>query len=148
MKSNIIHIYIKITSQYRKSYNLYIYIQIYIRLKIKPNSIRIRFLSCQIFFLPSTGFELTPLIHCSNHLLSLTSIALDHWTTSTPYIYIYIYKTIQYKLFLHLFKRRELVLAHILIIFSKKHYFSSFLKDIKSTLKLFSTLNKFSLKSS
>ena len=37
----------------------------YIRLKIKPNSVRIRFLSCQIFVLPSTGFELTPLIHCS-----------------------------------------------------------------------------------
>ena len=38
---------------------------IYIRLKIKPNSIRIRFLSCQIFVLHSTGFEFTPLIHCS-----------------------------------------------------------------------------------
>jgi len=37
----------------------------YIRLKIKPNNVRIRFLSCQIFVLPSTGFELTPLIHCS-----------------------------------------------------------------------------------
>ena len=36
----------------------YIYIYIYIRLKIKPNSVRIRFLSCQIFVLPSTGFEL------------------------------------------------------------------------------------------
>ena len=32
---------------------------------IKPNSVRIRFLSCQFFVLPSTGFELTPLIHCS-----------------------------------------------------------------------------------
>jgi hypothetical protein len=38
---------------------------IYIHLKIKPNSVRIRFLSCQIFVLPSTWFELTPLIHCS-----------------------------------------------------------------------------------
>jgi hypothetical protein len=28
-----------------------------IRLKIKPNSVKIRFLSCQIFVLPSTGFE-------------------------------------------------------------------------------------------
>ena len=35
---------------------------IYIRLKIRPNSVRIRFLSCQIFVLPSTEFELTPLI--------------------------------------------------------------------------------------
>ena len=30
-----------------------------IRLKIKPNSVRIRFLSCQIIVLPSTGFQLT-----------------------------------------------------------------------------------------
>jgi hypothetical protein len=37
---------------------------IYTRLKIKPNSVRNKFLSCQIFVLPSTGFELTPLIHC------------------------------------------------------------------------------------
>ena len=29
-------------------------------LKIKPNSVRIRFLSCQIFVLPSTGFEFAP----------------------------------------------------------------------------------------
>jgi hypothetical protein len=48
-------------------YIIYIYIYIYIRLKIKPNSVRIRFLSCQIFVLPSTGFELTPLIHCSTN---------------------------------------------------------------------------------
>ena len=40
-----------------------IYIHIYIRLKIKPNSVIIRFLSCQMFVLPSAGFELTPLIH-------------------------------------------------------------------------------------
>jgi hypothetical protein len=32
-------------------------------LKIKPISVRIRFLSCQIFVLPSTGFELTPMIY-------------------------------------------------------------------------------------
>ena len=50
--------------------DVYIYI-IYIRLKIKPNSVRIRFLSCQIFVLPSTGFELTPLIHCSTTRLAL-----------------------------------------------------------------------------
>jgi hypothetical protein len=30
------------------------------RLKIKPNSVRIRSLSCQFFVFPSTGFELTP----------------------------------------------------------------------------------------
>jgi hypothetical protein len=38
-------------------------LQTYIRLKIKPNSVRIIFQSCQIVVLPSTGFELTPLIH-------------------------------------------------------------------------------------
>ena len=46
-------------------------IYIYIRLKIKPNSVRIRFQSCQIFVLPSTGFEPTPLIHCSTIRLAL-----------------------------------------------------------------------------
>ena len=46
-------------------------IYIYIRLKIKPNSVRIRSLSWQIFVLPSTGFELTPLIHCSTNHLAL-----------------------------------------------------------------------------
>ena len=44
---------------------------IYIRLKIKPNSVRIRFYSCQIFVLPSTGFEPTPLLHCSTIRLAL-----------------------------------------------------------------------------
>ena len=34
--------------------------QTYIRLKIKPNSVRIRSLNFQICFLPSMGFELTP----------------------------------------------------------------------------------------
>jgi hypothetical protein len=42
-----------------------------IRLKIKPNSVRIRFLSCQIVVLPSTGFDLTPLKHCSTIRLAL-----------------------------------------------------------------------------
>ena len=46
-------------------------INIYIRLKIKPNSVRIRFLSCQICVLPSAGFELKPLIHCSANRLAL-----------------------------------------------------------------------------
>ena len=40
-------------------------------MKINPNSVRIRFLSCQIFVLPSTGFELTPLIHCNTIRLAL-----------------------------------------------------------------------------
>ena len=34
-------------------------------------NVRIRFLSCQCFFLPSTGLELTPLIHCSTNRLAL-----------------------------------------------------------------------------
>ena len=46
-------------------------IYIYICLKIKPNSVRIRSLSRQIFVLPSMGFELTPLIHCSTNRLAL-----------------------------------------------------------------------------
>ena len=46
-------------------------IYIYIRLKIKPNSVRIRSLSCQIFVLPSTGFELTPLMHCRTNRSAL-----------------------------------------------------------------------------
>ena len=54
-----------------QNYLFLLYIYIYIRLKIKPNSVRIRFLSCQIFVLPSTGFELTPLIHCSTIRLAL-----------------------------------------------------------------------------
>jgi hypothetical protein len=57
---------------------------IYIRLKIKPNGVRIRFLSCQIFVLPLalTGFELAPLIHCSTLRPALS-------TTSTPCIHVY-----------------------------------------------------------
>ena len=63
-------------------YTMYIYIYIYIiRLKIKPNSVRIRFLSCQIFVLPSTRFELTPLIHCSTNRLALCPAPS---TTSAP----------------------------------------------------------------
>ena len=45
---------------------IYIYIK-YIRLK----SVRIIFLSCQMFVLPTMGFELTPLIHCSTIRLAL-----------------------------------------------------------------------------
>ena len=51
--------------------DIYIYIIIYIRLKIRPNSVRIRSLSYPIFVLPSTGFELTPLIHCSTNRVAL-----------------------------------------------------------------------------
>ena len=57
---------------------------------------------------------------------------------------------LQYKLSLHLLKIRKHVLAHIRIIFSfenKNFIFSSLLKDIKSTVKRFPTLNTFSLKS-
>ena len=39
-----------------------------------------------IFVLPSTGFEPTPLIHCSTIRLALRPA---HSTTSTPYIYKY-----------------------------------------------------------
>ena len=64
--------------------SLYIYIYIYIlRLKIKPNSVIIRSLSWQCFVLPSTGFELTPLIHGTTNRLALcpaplTTRSLDH----------------------------------------------------------------------
>ena len=51
---------------------IYTGIYIYTRLKIKPNSARIRFLSYQIFVLPATGFEFTPLIHCSTNRLVLS----------------------------------------------------------------------------
>ena len=60
---------------------------IYISLKIKPNSFRIRSLSCQIFVLTSTGFEFTPLIHCSNNRLSIMSSALDHSVAFAIYNY-------------------------------------------------------------
>ena len=67
---------------------LMIYIYIYIRLKIKPNSVRIRFQSCQVFVLPSTGFELTPLIHCSTIRLALRPVPQ---TTRPHPLHIYIY---------------------------------------------------------
>ena len=65
--------------------NLYIYIYIYLRLKIQPNSVKIRSQSSKFFVLPSTGFEPTPIDTLQHHLLSLTSSALYHSTTSTPY---------------------------------------------------------------
>ena len=66
----------------------YSLIYIYIRLKIKPNSVRIRFYSCQIFVLPSTGFEPTPLIHCSTIRLALRPAP---YTTRPHPLPIYIY---------------------------------------------------------
>jgi hypothetical protein len=50
--------------------------------------VRIIFLSRQIFVLPSTGFELTPLVHCSLQHQSLSlnkSSALCHSTTFAPW---------------------------------------------------------------
>jgi len=61
-------------------YVLRIYIYIYIRLKIKPNSVRFRILSSQIVVLPSPGFELTPLIHCSTiRLVYIYILLIDNW---------------------------------------------------------------------
>ena len=53
---------------------------------IKPNSVRIRSLSCQMFVLPSTEFELTPLIHCSTNSLALCPAPQ---TTRSHLLYIY-----------------------------------------------------------
>ena len=50
----------------------------HIRLKIKPSSVRIIVLSCQIVFLPLTALEVTPLIHCSTNLLAICPAP---WTT-------------------------------------------------------------------
>ena len=58
-----------------------------IRLKIKPNSVRIRFLSSQICGLPSTGFEPTPLIHCSTIRLALRPAPLTTRPHPLPCIY-------------------------------------------------------------
>ena len=49
----------------------------------------IRFQSCQIFVLPSTGFEPTPLIHCSTIRLALRPAPQTTRPHSLP---IYIYK--------------------------------------------------------
>jgi hypothetical protein len=57
-----------------------------IRLNMKPNSVRIRYLSWQIFVLPSMRFALTPLIHCGTNRLALCPV---HYATSTIYIYLY-----------------------------------------------------------
>ena len=52
----------------------------YIRLKIKPNSVRIISLSWQFSVLPLTGFELTPLIHCSPNRLALCPAPSTTWS--------------------------------------------------------------------
>ena len=64
--------------------NIYIYIySIYIRLKIKPNSVRIRFLELSNFCSSLDGIWTHSIDTLQHHSLSLTS--------STLYIYIYIY---------------------------------------------------------
>jgi hypothetical protein len=74
-RHDIAEILLKMTLSTIKQANkhTHIYIYIFIRLKIKPNSVRIRYLSCQIFVLTLTGFELTPLIHCCTNRLALCS---------------------------------------------------------------------------
>ena len=64
---------------------------IYIHLKIKPNSVRIRFQSCHIFVLPSTGFELTPLIHCSTIRLTLRPAPQTTRPHPLQYMFLCIY---------------------------------------------------------
>ena len=59
-----------------------------IRLKIKPNSVRIRFFELSNFCSSLDGIWTHTIDTLQHHSLSLTSSALDHSTTSTPYIYI------------------------------------------------------------
>jgi hypothetical protein len=63
-------------------------IRICIRLKIKPNSVRIRFLSCQMFVLPSTGIYINT--HLSINMFvgrtglkirKFSQLFLLHWQT-------------------------------------------------------------------
>ena len=55
-------VWVQIPSREEQKFDKGIYI--YIRLKIKPNSIRIRFLRCQIFVLPSTIYiYINPCLH-------------------------------------------------------------------------------------
>jgi hypothetical protein len=67
------------------------YIYIYIRLKIKPNSVRIRFLELSNFCSSLDRIWTHTSVSLQHHLLSLTFSALDHSTTSTPYIQMYIH---------------------------------------------------------
>ena len=66
--------------------DLYIYISI--RLKIRPNNVRIRFLEPSNFCSSLDRIWTHTIDTLQHHSLSLTSSALDHSTTSTPYIYI------------------------------------------------------------
>ena len=72
------------TNHFRRLY-------IYIRLKIKPNSVRIRFQSRQICVLPSTGFEPTLLIYCSTIRLALRPAPQTTRLHPLPYICIQIH---------------------------------------------------------
>ena len=82
--------YIQNTSSYAFVDLLFIciYANIQIRLKIKPNSVRIRFQSCQFVVLPSTGFEPTPLIHCNTIRLALRPAPQTTRPHRLPFIYI------------------------------------------------------------
>ena len=64
--------------------HIYIYIYVW---KLNQTVLELDFRAVRFLFFPRRDFELTPLIHCSTSL-SLTSSALDHSTTSTPFIYI------------------------------------------------------------
>ena len=78
----------KTNNKLTRSFNFrFQYTYIYIRLKIKPNSVRIRFQSCKIFVLPSTGFEPTPLMHCSTIRLALRPAPQTTRPHPLPYIY-------------------------------------------------------------
>ena len=57
---------------------------IYIRLKIKPNSVRIRFLELSSFYSSLDGIWTHTIDTLQHHSHSLTSSALNHSTTSTP----------------------------------------------------------------
>jgi hypothetical protein len=70
-----------------ETFSIYIYIYIYIW-KLNQAVLELDFRAVKFFVLPSTGFEPTPLIHCSTIRLAVRPAPS---TTSTPYIYIYIY---------------------------------------------------------
>jgi hypothetical protein len=67
---------------------IYTGIYIYTRLKIKPNSARIRFLSSQIFS-SRDGIWIHTIDTLQHQSLSLKSSALYHWTTFNTSIYLY-----------------------------------------------------------
>jgi hypothetical protein len=57
-----------------------------VSLKIKPNSVRIRFLSCQIFVLPSTGFVYVGVVEWSRAL----DVRLSEWCCSVSMVWVQI----------------------------------------------------------